>query len=99
MRVRFAQLIRKPAAWLPLLFSAAIAALLLTAYLRGDLRPKPDEDAYAHLFQIFLAAQIPIIAWFAIKWMPQAPRPGAIVLILQFLAIAVVCSPVYLLHL
>jgi hypothetical protein len=76
-----------------------MAVLLLTAYLRGHLKPQPDENAYAHLFQIVLVAQLPIIFLFAIKWLPQAPRPAALVLVLQFAAIAAVCSPVYFLHL
>lgn len=98
-RVNFGALIRKPTAWLPLALSLAIASLLLTAYVRGDLRPKPDEDAYAHLFQLFLALQVLAIGVFAIKWVPQAPRAAAAVLVLQSAALVAVCSPVYLLHL
>ena len=95
----FARLIRKPTAWLPLAFSGAIAGILLVAYLRHGLVRQPDEDAYAHLFQIFLALQLPLIAIFALKWIPQAPKPAALVLGLQIAAALAVCSPVYFLHL
>jgi hypothetical protein len=97
--MKFAALLRKPTAWLPLAFSGAIAVMFVVAYLRHGLVRKPDEDAYAHLFQIFLALQLPFIAIFALKWLPQAPRQAALILALQFAAIVAVCSPVYFLHL
>ncbi len=97
--MRFGALIRKPTAWLPLAFAGATAVMFIVAYFRHGLVRQPDEDAYAHLFQIFLAAQVLIIFIFAIKWLPQAPRPAALVLVLQFAALLAVCSPVYLLHL
>ncbi len=97
--MRFAQLLRKPTAWLPLAFAGATSAMFVVAYFRQGLVRKPDEDAYAHLFQIFLAAQVLIILIFAIKWLPQAPRQAALVLALQSAAVLAVCSPVYFLHL
>jgi hypothetical protein len=95
----FARLIRKPTAWLPLALSLGVAAMLLTAFLRHELVPTPDEDSYAHLFQIAMGAQLPIIGWFAIQWVPQAPKPAALVLALQIAAALAVCSPVYFLGL
>ncbi len=97
--MEFAQLLRKPTAWLPLACSLAVTALFVTAYVRVDLTPKPDEDAYAHLFQILMALQAVIIFVFAVKWIPQAPKPAAMVLTLQIVAALAVCSPVYFLHL
>ncbi len=97
--MKFAQLLRKPTAWLPLAFAGATAVMFVIAYFRQGLVRKPDEDAYAHIFQIFLAAQVLIIFVFAIKWLPQAPRQAALVLVLQLAAVAAVCSPVYFLHL
>lgn len=32
-----------------------------------------DEGAAAHIFQLLLAAEVPIAAFFAIKWLPRFP--------------------------
>ena len=95
----FSALMKKPTAWLPLMMSLAVAVLLLAAFFRHRLVPQPDEDAYAHLFQILMAVQLPIAGLFAIKWLPQAPRPAALVSALQLAAALAVCAPVFLLGL
>jgi hypothetical protein len=45
-----------------------------------------------------MAAQIPIIAFFAIRWLPQSPRSALPVLALQAVAALAALVPVYLLH-
>jgi len=35
-----------------------------------------DEGAAAHLWQLLMAGQIPVIAFFAIKWLPRTPGVG-----------------------
>ena len=95
----FSAIIRKPSAWLLPAMSLAVLAMLLVAFLRGSLVPEPDEGAVAHLFQILMAAQLPIIAFFAIKWLPRAPRPALAVLGLQAAAALAACAPVFFLGL
>jgi len=95
----FSAIIRKPSAWLPLSLSLAVIVMLGVAYARGRLVPQPDEGAEAHIFQLLMAAQVPIIAFFAIKWVARAPRPALAVLALQVLAGLAACAPVYLLGL
>jgi hypothetical protein len=46
-----------------------------------------------------MAAQLPIIAFFAIKWLPQAPKEASLVLALQFAAVLAALAPVFLLGL
>jgi hypothetical protein len=75
--------------------SLAVAALLLITFLRGRLVPAADEGTEAHLFQVLMALQVPIIMLFAIKWLPQAPRPALAVLALQVAAALGVCAPVF----
>ncbi len=95
----FRNLIKKPSAWLPLILSLVVALLLLVTFVRGRLVPQPDEGAEAHLFQILMAVQVPIIAIFAIQWLPRAPRQAIAVLVLQAAAALAVCAPVFLLGL
>ena len=49
----------------------------------------------AHIFQISIAAQLPIIAFFAIKWMPRTPGPALAVLALQATAGLAALAPVF----
>jgi hypothetical protein len=42
-----------------------------------------DEGTPAHIFQLLMAAQFPLIAFFAVKWLPQYPREALKVLVLQ----------------
>jgi hypothetical protein len=42
-----------------------------------------DEGAAAHIFQLLMVAQVPIVAFFAIKWLPRDPRHALQVLALQ----------------
>ena len=41
----------------------------------------------AHLWQIRMAAQLPVVAAFPITWPPRTPRHALLVLALQFLAL------------
>ena len=47
----------------------------LSRALYGAVR-EADEGTRAPIFQLLMATQMPIIAFFAIKWLPRAP-PGA----------------------
>lgn len=91
----FSTTMKKPSAWLPLAMSLAVAALLLITFLRGRLVPQADEGTEAHLFQVLMGLQVPIIGLFALKWLPQAPRPALAVLALQAAAALAVCAPVF----
>jgi hypothetical protein len=45
-----------------------------------------DEGTAAHIFQLLMVAQLPIIVFFAVKWLPQQPRRAAQVIGLQVIA-------------
>jgi hypothetical protein len=56
-----------------------------------------DEGAAAHIFQVLMTAELPIVGFFAIKWLPQAPTPALQVLALQVgAALAAVASVIFL---
>jgi hypothetical protein len=84
-------------AFLPVVMSlGAIAAILLFIGVHGTA-PQADEGAEAHIWQLLMAGQIPIILFFAVKWLPQSPRDAAIVLAVQLGAVIAAMAPVYLL--
>jgi hypothetical protein len=74
---------------------AALSLVLGHIALYGTAR-EPDEGLAAHLWQMLMAGQIPVIAFFAIKWLPRTPARALPVLVLQFVAGLVAAFPVYL---
>ena len=57
-----------------------------------------DEGTAAHLWQLLMAGQLPIIGFFAIKWFPRTPGPALLVLVLQAIAGLAAAAPVFLLN-
>ena len=89
-----ARLFARPSAFVPLLMSlAALAVVLAHLALTGPVRVS-DEGAAAHLFQLLIAGQVPVVVFFAMKWM-QRTSQALVVLGLQALAIAVALAPVW----
>jgi hypothetical protein len=87
---------RKPSAFLPIAMSLAALAVVVIA-LHGTAR-QGDEGAAAHLWQLLIAAQVPIIGWFSMRWLPQSLKYGFAVLALQGIAALGALAPVYLLR-
>lgn len=87
--------LRRPAAVLPLAMSMAALALVLVAVLALGAGPEPDEGTAAHLFQLLIAAQVPIVLYFAATTLPHQPRAALAVLGLQALAVAAAFAPVF----
>ena len=92
-------LMKKPSAFLPMAMSlTALATVMIHIALFGVAR-QADEGAAAHIWQILMAAQIPIMAFFAIRWLPQTPRQALLVLTLQVGAALSALAPVFFLRL
>lgn len=77
---------------------AALSLVLGHLAIYGGAR-QADEGAAAHLWQLLMAGQIPIIAFFAIKWLPRTAGPALLVLGLQAVAGLAAAAPVFLLNL
>ena len=90
-------LLKRPSAYLPLIMSAAGLALVLIHAARYGIVHDADEGTSAHLFQILMVAQVPIVAFFAITWLPQSSRPALLVLALQAVAGIAAFAAVYFL--
>lgn len=90
-----AALIKRPSAFIPVAMSAAaLATVLAYAAMFGTAR-QPDEGTAAHIWQLLMAGQVPVIGWFAIKWLPVEPRRAIVVLVLQVAAALAAMFPVW----
>lgn len=76
-------LIRLPGAWIPLVMSFAALALILGYVAIFGIVHHADEGTPARIFQLIMVAQLPIIAYFAIKWLPKKPIQSLLILALQ----------------
>ena len=95
----FGGVVKKPSALIPMAMSLiALAVVLSYALMYGVVR-EADEGAAAHIWQLLMAGQLPVLAFFAIKWLPRAPRPTIYVLALQAGAALASMAPVFLLNL
>ena len=87
----------QPSAFLPVAMSlAALGAIGVHIALYGTA-PQADEGAAAHIWQLLIAGQLPIVAFYAITWLPRAPKTALQVLALRFVAGVAATAPVYLL--
>ena len=88
-------LLKRPSALIPLAMSvAALATVMGYAVLFGTAR-QADEVAAAHVWQLLMAGQVPVIAFFAIKWLPTEPGKALRVLTLQAGAALAAMFPVW----
>jgi hypothetical protein len=100
-KLSFAALVKLPTAFLPIVMSVgALSVLLVTLSVFGIQGARqPDEGTAAHLWQILVAGQLPLLFFFVLRWLPRAPRPTLYVLAIQAMAVLAAAAPVFLLHL
>ena len=77
-------LLRRPSAIIPIVMSLAALSLVLVHVARYGFVQESDEGTSAHLFQLLMVAQVPVVALFAFRWLPESPRQALIVLAIQF---------------
>jgi len=93
----FISIMKQPSAFIPVLMSlAALTIVLGHVAMFGAVR-EADEGTAAHLFQLLVAGQLPIVAFFAIKWLRRTPRQALPVLVLQGGAALAALAPVFFL--
>jgi hypothetical protein len=101
----FRTILKHPSAFLPVAMSLTALAVLFGAAIFGILHGahgiirEPDEGTAAHLWQLLMAGQLPVLLFFAIKWLPRAPKQTLYVLALQAGAALASMAPVFLLGL
>ena len=94
-------LLKKPTGYLPLLMSAvALAGIFTYVAVAGipENEPPHDERAPARIFQLFMALQMVVIACFAVKWLPRAPRQATSVLLLHAAGVAAAIGTIVVLE-
>ena len=88
--------LRQPSALIPLAMSFAALSLVLGHIAFFGTAREADEGAAAHIWQLLMSGQIPVIAFFAIRWLPRTPMQASAVLGLQALAALAAAAPVYI---
>ncbi len=83
---------------IPIAMSAAALATIAVHIARSGTAPQPDEGAAAHIWQLLMAGQLPVIAFYAVKWLPQVPGTALKVLAAQLGAALAALAPIYLLE-
>ena len=85
---------RVPSAILPMAMSLAALAVVLGHLVMVGVAPQADEGPAAHIFQLLLVGQAPVVAFFAIKWLPRLPAETMMVIGMQAGAAMLALAPV-----
>ena len=91
--------LKQPSALIPLAMSLVALAVVIGHIATVGFAREADEGTAAHLWQLLMAGQLPIIAFFAITWLPRNPRQALPVLALQVAVGLAAAAPVFLLGL
>ncbi len=91
----FGSVIKRPSAVLPVAMSLTAQTIVLTHIALFGHAREADEGTTAHLWQILMAGQMPVLAFFLIKWLPRAPKQTLCVLALQAGAGLASLAPVF----
>ena len=83
-----------PSAWVPIAMSTIALAVVAEQLLVAGTARQTDEGAMAHIWQLLIAGQVPVIAWFVFRWLPKGPRQALSVVAVQLAAIVVAAAPV-----
>jgi len=75
--------LKQPSAFIPLAMSLAALAIVLGHAAIFGVVHEADEGAAAHIFQLLMVAQLPVVAFFAIKWLRRTPKQALQILALQ----------------
>ncbi len=74
-------------ALLPLALSLVGLVLIFGHVAVSGAGPEADEGTLARLWWLFMAAQVPLVAFYAITWLPRAPQVATWIVILQVAAV------------
>jgi hypothetical protein len=95
----FTAVAKKPTALLPMAMSLVALTVVIVSVGTSSVVHQTDEGAAAHIWQLLMCGQIPILLLFAAKWLPRAPRQTVCLLVLQAGAALAAMAPVYFLNL
>lgn len=92
---------RVPSAVIPIALSFAALNIVVVSLAMSNwiVVHESDEGVAAHLWQLCMAVQVPVLLFFALKWVRRSPRKALAVLAVQLGAALLAMAPVYLLGL
>jgi hypothetical protein len=67
-------MLKHPNAFLPVAMSLGALATVVIFLAMHGAAPQADEGAAAHIWQLLMAAQAPIVLYFAIRWLPAITK-------------------------
>ena len=76
-------LLTRPSALIPVVMSLAALTTVIGYIAMFGTASQADEGTAAHVWQLLMAGQVPVVAFFVIKWLPTDPARGSLVLALQ----------------
>ncbi|MEO7272446.1 MAG: hypothetical protein ABIX28_00790 [Vicinamibacterales bacterium] len=90
-----ASVFTRPSAVAPVAMSVAALALVLGHVALFGIVHETDEGTPAHLYQLLMAGQVPVIGYFVLRYLPEAPARAIWVLIAQVAAAAAAFGALY----
>ncbi len=84
-----------PSGALPLLMSLLAMSAVLEYAVRFGTAPQSDEGTAAHVWQLMMGCQLPIVVYFAMRWVPRYGRRAAGVTAAHFVAAFAAAFPVW----
>ena len=90
-----AALLKRPSALIPVAMSMAALAIVIGYAAMFGVARQADEGTAAHFWQLLMGAQVPVVLFFAVKWLPTEPRQALPVLALQIAAALAAMFPVW----
>lgn len=91
--------VKTPSAWFPIAMSVAALILVVTHVSIFGYTQQQDEGVAARIFQLLLVGQIPIIVFFAVKWLHKNQNQALQILLLQLFAGLMAFATVFFLEL
>ncbi len=88
---------KQPSGLLPVIMSVVALGIVLGHAAVFGIVHEVDEGTPAHIFQLLMVGQVPLILYFALTWLPRAPGNALRVLALQVGAALAAFAAVYFL--
>lgn len=88
----------KPSGLAPVLMSLGALTAIGVHILKSGIAPQADEGTAAHLWQLFMAGQLPFVGWFMVRWVPEGGRRALAVSVIHVAAFGAAVLPVWWLH-
>jgi hypothetical protein len=89
------ELLKRPIALIPIAMSVTAFCIVVGYAAMFGVARQADEGTAAHLWQLLMAGQVPVVVFFAINWLPLQPRQALLVFALQLCAALAAMFPVW----